>query len=112
MPKGIYKHESRPIAERFWLRVEKTDGCWFWTGGKNRRGYGRISRSRAEGPILASRQALVLAGCPDPGPFCALHHCDTPACVNPAHLFVGTKGDNIRDMYAKGRGATYRKQAP
>ena len=34
-----------------------------------------------------------------------LHRCDTPLCVRPDHLFVGTQGDNIHDMWTKGRSA-------
>jgi hypothetical protein len=38
------------------------------------------------------------------------HHCDTPLCVNPRHLFLGTSADNNTDMRAKGRAAIGTRQ--
>ena len=38
-----------------------------------------------------------------PAGMCMLHKCDTPACINPRHLFIGTKADNTYDMVGKGR---------
>lgn len=95
-----------PISERFWLKVRKgdVDSCWVWTGGTNADGYGRI---RAEG-CHALQQAHRVSwelhnGQPVPDSLMVLHRCDNPPCVNPAHLFLGTNTDNMRDMAKKGR---------
>lgn len=102
----IHSGTSRkmPHAERFWLRVKKTDNCWWWIGGKDLDGYGvfrgvvagttfnrahRYSYALHTGDLLVGRQAC--------------HTCDNPSCVNPEHLFSGTAKDNMDDMIAKGR---------
>lgn len=88
-------------VERFWARVSKTDTCWLWTGEIKNRGYGTVTV--AGRPKYAHRIAYELAYGPMlPGLQC-LHRCDTPACVRPEHLFLGTQGDNIRDMVSKNR---------
>ncbi len=87
---------------RFWAKVNKTETCWLWVARCNRKGYGEF-RSEDGSTQLAHRISWLIAHGKFPDP-CALHSCDTPACVNPDHLFEGTVGDNNRDMYAKNRG--------
>ena len=93
-----------PITSRFWSYVDKSagpDACWLWTGGK-RREYGRfhVSHRQAVGAHCFS-YTLTHGAIPE-GIF-VCHHCDTPLCVNPAHLFLGTNRQNIRDAMRKKR---------
>lgn len=88
--------------ERFWAKVEKTDGCWIW-GGYLVREYGQHRLGGIKQP--AHRCAWVLANGPIPKSRLVLHRCDNPLCVRPAHLFLGTQLDNMRDKVAKGRQA-------
>jgi len=97
---------SRLTQESFKKRaqVNTETGCWEWAGWKVL-GYGRIQCGKKTS-VLAHRIAWMLFCGEIPTGQCVLHRCDNPACVNPAHLFLGTKGDNNKDRSAKGR--TYR----
>lgn len=86
----------------FMTEPEPNTGCWLWTGSVCARGYGRLAYGNGS-PVLVHRIAYECAKGPTGGRH-VLHRCDTPSCVNPDHLFVGTQGDNMRDMFAKGRG--------
>lgn len=95
------------LAERFWSKVRKTNGCWLWTASKDNHGYGQIMTFDEKGkrrPIKAHRVAFFLMHGRWPKP-CGLHKCDTPACVrvDPGHVFEGTPRDNTDDMMRKGR---------
>jgi hypothetical protein len=89
---------------RFWKKVSTTQGsrdCWLWMGAKKQYGYGMCNIN--DKTYLAHRIAYTLACGPIPDGLLVCHKCDTPACCNPAHLFVGTDSDNVEDMMRKGR---------
>src|SRR3990172_9835358 len=93
-----------PIEKRFWNRVEKTDKCWIWLGPKDAFGYGLIgSGGRGSPTIRTHRLSWTLSNGQIPKNLLVLHCCDRPGCVNPAHLFLGTQRDNMRDMNRKCR---------
>ena len=95
---------EQKYIDRFWSQVNKIPGgCWLWTGCRDRLGYGKMGVIRKI--WLTHRIAMTLAGHNIAG-LCVLHHCDNPPCVNPDHLFLGTRGDNNSDRAKKGRSAS------
>jgi hypothetical protein len=99
--------KKRPVIERFSHYVYLTEsGCWEWRGARNENGYGVIGRGgRGEGNHKAHRVSYQFFNKIElTVEQCVCHKCDTPWCVNPHHLFVGTKKENHEDMRNKGRG--------
>lgn len=106
------------LLSRFWRKVNKetSSGCWLWTASKRNKGYGAFAYTLDDTLYQerAHRFSWMLYCGPIPEGLFVLHRCDTPACVNPEHLFLGTNQDNIKDMLAKGRhvrGGTYCKHS-
>jgi hypothetical protein len=76
-------------------------GCFLWMAKVNNKGYGRISVHNHS--AYAHRVSYELFRGPILEGMQVLHKCDTPRCVNPEHLFLGTRKDNMQDMIRKGR---------
>ncbi len=76
-------------------------GCWLWQRKLDARGRGRIWVDGR--PRLAHREVWRRANGPIQNGKLLCHHCDNPQCVNPAHLYVGTHADNMRDMRERKR---------
>lgn len=89
------------IATRLWARTDRSTGCWIWTGYITDDGYGVMRHNHAT--KLAHRIAYELHYKRDPAGKEVCHSCDTPACINPAHLFLGDHKANMQDAARKGR---------
>lgn len=106
---------SSTFQERFWSKVIKNGpthpyhpellgNCWEWSGYISSVGYGQISRGKHNGKHIGTHVAawiLTFGTVPEGWDVC--HSCDRRYCVNPSHLFSGSRSDNMQDSIAKGR---------
>jgi hypothetical protein len=99
---------DRSFAEAYFyerIAPEPNSGCWLWTLASDGSGYGH-AYFPGRGRIKAHRLAWLLF-CGNTYGQSVLHRCDTPPCVNPSHLFLGTHDDNMADRSAKNRQARH-----
>lgn len=100
---------SQSVLDRLATGIRRTEGCWIWQKGKNKKGYGwisvngkcqyvhRVMMAVMLGRLLASNEVVM-------------HECDNPSCCNPKHLILGDLWKNIADAIAKGRHNPRRKK--
>lgn len=91
------------FISRFESKFVKKSGCWIWEASLNNKGYGQFSIKRSVNKLAHRISYQIYIG-DIPKGLCVLHKCDNPKCVNPDHLFLGTKKDNMIDKENKNRG--------
>src|SRR6185503_2652182 len=104
MLEHLTSQQRDEARRRFLNRVKRrTSGCWIWMGAKTDKGYGVVGIPMTRRLTKSHRLAFEFERGPFDPSLCVLHRCDIPSCVNPDHLFLGTRADNNEDMHRKGR---------
>ena len=98
---------DRTPEQRFFEKVDQpaySAACWTWTASRCSEGYGNFFH---EGRIQGAHRVswMLFRGGEIPEGLCICHTCDNPSCVNPDHLWLGSKLDNNLDKVRKGRHA-------
>lgn len=101
VPSAGPARDSARVEARFWRQVDKTPGCWIWKGGTTGAyGVTRIGGKQKK----AHRVAWEFVHGQIPDGLVVCHDCpggDKPLCVNPAHCFLGSQAENMRDFHRK-----------
>lgn len=97
-----------PLPNRYTAFLSKVDTkgfdhleCWSWLGAGKGNGYGNVTFNGKNKPAHRHAYELFIGSIPDGMDVC--HSCDNRWCVNPDHLWIGTREDNMRDCLNKGR---------
>ena len=101
MPRGQRNWSKRERFENLYQH-NYDNGCWEWIGGKNNIGYGMFR----DGDKMRTAHRVsyeLFNNTKIPKYMCVCHTCDNPLCINPNHLWLGTRQDNYKDMVNKGR---------
>lgn len=109
----IVQRSVDPVA-RFWSKVQRTDGCWLWTGsrsgGSSRAKYGQFTYTigpNQQRHVNTHVYSYELAHGSVPDGLEVMHTCNNPRCVRPDHLKAGTHKQNVADAVRDG---LYRKR--
>ena len=103
MKLSIEEYLARPdVLARFWAKVQKGDSCWTWIGSKASSGYGTFWLGAGQF-AYAHRLSFAMHNGPLLDGMFVCHRCDTPSCIAPSHLFLGSPQENVDDMMSKRR---------
>lgn len=89
------------LADKLKSYIVGSNGCWMWQGALNEDGYGHLVHEGRRPAVHRLSYEFYKGEIPEH--MCVCHSCDTPACINPDHLFLASHKGNMEDKVSKGR---------